>query len=475
MKTKNWILLAGPLVFLAILLFKSSGMVGSGFVMISILAWMLLWWSSRVVPIGITSLLPIVLFPLLDIEGLKATAQNYASPVIFLFFGGFVLGIAIEKWGLHKRISLNIIRISGFTPRRIILGSMIASAFLSMWISNTATTLMMLPIGLSIIALLERNKGSNGLERNFSAALLLGIAYAANIGGMATVIGTPPNLVLVAMAEERLGLSVEFSDWVLFAFPLVLILFLLVFFVLTYILFPTRRSSISGVSDLLRSEIKKLKSFDVPEKRVTIIFFLTAMLWIFRGLINQISFFENLSDPMIAVGGAIMLFILPDGQSGGTLMKWRDAQRIPWEILLLFGGGLAIAMGMSNTRVMIAIGNIIGEHQEYGMLGMVFLATMASVFLTEVMSNVALVSVFIPISIGISQSLGMPGLTLAIPITLGASCAFMFPISTPPNAIVYSSKKLGMTEMVKAGIILNLLSIMIISFYYLSQGKAFLE
>ena len=461
---KPLFLITGPMLFILSLGLEMGGLYGKSSLMLGLLAWMLLWWSSRVVPIAITSLLPVVIFPLTGIEALRETVSNYSSPVIFLFFGGFVLGIAIEKWGLHRRIALNIIKLSGSTPQRIILGAMISTAFLSMWISNTATTLMMLPIGLSIISLLTID-GLEGRKNNFQVALLLGIAYSANIGGMTTLIGTPPNLVLAGMAEERLGREIGFMEWILFAFPLVVFLILLVYNLNVRLLFPLRGLLLPGLKDLLNKELNGLGKPVNGELRIIFVFILTALAWVLRPQLNRIPGLENLSDHMIAVGVAVVLFLVPDGKSQ-TLMRWRDAQRIPWEILLLFGGGLAVAHGMSKTGIMDSIGDFIGENFGIGLFGMIVLVTTISVFLTEIMSNVALVSVFIPIAIGIAGGFQMDGLLFAIPITLGASCAFMFPISTPPNAIVFSSRKISMVQMARAGLILNTLTIIAISLYY---------
>ncbi len=457
-------LFIGPMAFVLSIGLSIGAGLGKEVIMLGLLCWMLIWWSSQVVPIAVTSLLPILIFPLTGIGDLKTTVSNYSNPVIFLFFGGFVLGIAIEKWQLHRRIALNIIRISGLTPRRIILGAMISTAFLSMWISNTATTLMMLPIGLSIISLISI-ESSDQKRIYFQTALLLGIAYSANIGGMATLIGTPPNLVLAGMAADTLGKEIGFLEWIYFAFPLVGILLVLVFILNAWFLFPLKGIKLTGLAELLKKELSMLGSPGTGERRVIAVFALTAIAWILRPQINRLAGLENLSDHMIAIGSSILLFIIPDGRSQ-TLMRWRDAQRIPWEILLLFGGGLAVAQGMSKTGVMDNIGDFIGSNFGIGLLGMIILVTTISVFMTEIMSNVALVSVFIPIAFGIAIGLNMEGLTLAIPITLGASCAFMFPISTPPNAIVFSSRRISMIQMARAGLILNVITILTISLYY---------
>ncbi len=456
----------GPFTF-ALLSFWPSAQWHLQLSMLGIIIWMLTWWISQAVPIGVTSLLPMILFPLAGIAELKNTAANYASPIIYLFFGGFVLGIALEKWQVHKRIALTILKAAGESASRIVLGSMLATALLSMWISNTATTVMMLPIGMSVVGLVRHSFEDSKKAQNFGIALMLGIAYAANLGGMATLIGTPPNLVLANLVQEAELAPLGFARWLFFALPLVILLFAVVFWLNTRLLFPLKAQKLSGISELLSKELKTLGKAKAAEKRVLLVLAATATLWILKAQLNQIAGLESLSDTIIALLAAVALFIIPAGQSEktGPLLAWPDMQKMPWSILLLFGGGISLAKGMEKTEMVNTLGQWISSASYPSVLLLILVITLFAVFLTEVMSNVALVSVFIPVSFIIANSLQVDSLLLAIPLTLGASCAFMFPISTPPNAIVYSSGFLKMGQMAKAGIWLNLLSIALISLY----------
>lgn len=470
-----WLRLAlGPLLFALCLLIGDAADVQVR--MIGILLWMLAWWITSALPVGVTALLPMIFFPLLGILNLKETTANYANPVIYLFFGGFVLGLAIEKWNLHKRIALNIMNLSGERPGRIILGSMLATSLLSMWISNTATAVMMLPIGMSVVSLLGDKIEDERAGRNFGITLMLGIAYAANIGGIATLIGTPPNLVLASMALESGLPELGFATWLLFALPLVIILFLTVYFINTHLIFPVKIKRLVGIKTLIYAELLSLGKMKSGEKRVLIIMTATAMLWIFRAQIARIEWFSNLSDPVIAIVAAVVLFAVPSGEGAKTqpLLVWTDTKKLPWDILLLFGGGISIASGMEQTDIVGLAGNWISSVDFQHPLLIILIICAFAVFLTEVMSNVAMVSVFIPVSFVIAKNLNMPELELALPLTIGASCAFMFPISTPPNAIVFSSGYLRVSSMAQSGILVNIACIIIISLYcWLLQGFFF--
>ena len=451
----------GPLLFaLAFLLPLESKQCST----IGVIAWMIAWWIGRPIPIGATSLLPMILFPMTGVSGLKAVAANYAHPIIYLFFGGFVLGLAIEKWKLHKRFSLSILKRSGNNPKRIILAGMLATAIMSMWISNTASTLMMLPIGMSMIELLESKLENKESRVNFAICLLLGLAYAANIGGMTTLIGTPPNLVLAAFAEETLNIEIGFSTWFLMALPLVAILFVIAFLVNTKLIFPIQKQPIHGVKELVQEQFEELGKPVTGEKRVQIIFILTALLWIFRSQLNKIPGLDFLDDSIIAICSAITLFIVPDGDGDG-LLKWSDTKKLPWDILLLFGGGLSIAAMIKTSGLVEQVGHVIGQGESFHWILLLVIITAVAIFLTEGMSNLALVSILIPILFTIAPFMGGDPLELAIPVTLAASCAFMLPIATPPNAIVFSSERISMSNMIRAGFVMNLICIAIISLW----------
>ena len=472
MKKKAFKLLSGPLLFSLILLIgeKENEQIR----MIAVAMWMLSWWITAAIPIGITALLPIVLLPILKILSLRETTINYANPVIYLFFGGFVLGLAIEKWNLHRRIALNIMNLAGEQPTRIVFGGMLATSLLSMWISNTATTVMMLPIGMSVVMLLKDKFDDASSYKNFALTLMLGIAYAANIGGIATIIGTPPNLVLAGIVEESGFKPLSFANWLFFAFPLVMVLFLMVYYVNTKIIYPIKIKELPSIKALISDELNQLGNLQKGEKRVMIVMLVTALCWIFRTQITKIETLSSVSDTGIAIAASIALFMIPSGKRDRPLLDWSDTKRLPWEILLLFGGGITLAKGLEVTDIVGALGNWISSNTIAEPVIILFVICGFALFLTEIMSNVALVAVFVPVSFVIAQFFGLNELQLAIPLTIGASCAFMFPISTPPNAIVFSSGFIKMSEMTKSGIVLNILSILIISMYcYFFQSNFF--
>ncbi|RNC83747.1 MAG: DASS family sodium-coupled anion symporter [Balneola sp.] len=465
-------LLLGPVLFFTVS--SLAGFHNQQVLMLGIVAWMLSWWITSVVPIGITALLPIILFPLTGVMGLRDTTINYANPVIYLFFGGFVIGLAIEKWNLHKRIALNIMKTAGEKPSRVILGCMLATALLSMWISNTATTVMMLPIGLSVVALLKDKLNADKEAHNFALTLMLGIAFAANIGGITTLIGTPPNLVLASLVDEAGMPSLDFASWFFFAAPLVIVLFTVVYLINTKVVYPVKIKELKGIKELIGKELTLLGSMTKSERNVLVLTAVTALFWITRSQLTKVPGLEALNDTSIAIFASVMLFILPSGNKSEPLLVWEDTKRLPWDILLLFGGGISLAKGMEVTNIVGLLGEWISSSIAPNPLLVILVVCAFAVFLTEIMSNVALVAVFIPVSFVIAQSFGLSELQLAIPLTIGASCAFMFPISTPPNAIVFSSGHIKMGEMARVGIILNILCILIIALYsYFFEGYFF--
>jgi len=452
----------GPLVFLV--LYFSIPLDPSQTKVIGVAGWMIAWWITQVIPIGVTALLPMVLFPALEVEDLKAVTANYANPIIYLFFGGFVLGLAIERWNLHQRFALAILKRSGNKPRMIVFGSMLATAVMSMWISNTASTMMMLPIGLSITQLLKEQFPSEEACNRFTLCLLLGLAYAANIGGIATLIGTPPNLVLTALAGETLGVEISFANWLIMALPVTAFLFFLAHFVNTRLLFPIQGERLSGMKELISIRVEKLGPASRGEKRVQWVFILTALLWIFRSPLSNLPGLGFLSDSLIAVFSAVSLFIIPSGEHR-PLLVWEDTRSLPWDILLLFGGGLSMASGLAESGLVELLGRVLTDSGAIPWFAVIAIIAFASIFFTEGMSNVALVYILIPIAFAIAVPLGGEPLELAIPLTIAASCAFMLPIATPPNAIVFSSNCITMQQMMRAGFLMNILAAIIIAIY----------
>lgn len=466
-------LFLGVIVFVLMLLSGPwYGLSVAAWRVLAIAALMLIWWVSEAVPIAVTALLPMVLLPALQVYGMDVAAAPYASPIIFLFMGGFMLALAMEKWRLHRRIALSIVRVTGTNANGIILGFMLATAFLSMWISNTATTVMMLPIGVSVIDLLRSDQEGETVSSGTSAfaiSMMIGIAYAANIGGTATIIGTPPNVVFSGFIERTYQTEVSFAKWFSFALPFALLLLMITYFVLTRAIFPNRLGKFEGAQELIQNQLAKLGKISLPEKRTLIVFTITALAWIFRKQINlwlgldKLDGDQEITDAMIAIFATITLFVFPvEWKKGQFLLDWADTQRLPWGILLLFGGGLSLADALKSVGLIDLIGEQFSGAATTGfwiLLGL----TAVSLFLTEIMSNVALVTVFLPVVGAIALGLDLDPILFCIPVTLAASCAFMLPMSTPPNAIVFASGYLKISDMTKAGFWLNLIAIILIA------------
>lgn len=465
------IIAIGPILFLILIALPQMPYISPlAQKSLAVAAWMLAWWISEVVAISVTALLPLVLFPLLGILSIKEASEAYGNPVIFLFMGGFMLALALEKHKLHLRIALSIVQLTGTNANGIIWGFMLATAFLSMWISNTATTVMMLPIASSVIALLSvtTDKDSKNFQ-NFAVAMMLGIGYAATIGGVATLIGTPPNTVMASILAEKYNYRINFGQWMAFGFPFMLILLYLCYFVLIKIVYPNRLKHFTGSKEIIDKELSKLGKITTAEVRTLIIFSCTAFLWIFQDLIKYLldisfNFKLNIEDTMIAVMASILLFLVSDGKKQNTnfLLEWKDTEKLPWGILLLFGGGLCLANALDKTGLIQLIGDSMANNKGLSILLLLIILAFLSVFISEIMSNVALVSVFVPVVLGLAVKLGENPLLLAIAVTLGASCAFMLPMGSPPNAIVFSSGYLKVSQMVKAGFILNIIAIILI-------------
>ncbi len=459
-------LFLGPVVLLLMLFLpKPPALSPDAWRVMSLAAFMLVWWVTEAVPIAVTALLPLVGLPLLGVDDFGTVAAPYASPVVFLFMGGFMIALAMERWNLHRRIALNIVRLTGTNANGIILGFMLATALMSMWISNTATTVMMLPIAVSVIQLLTSDSGTypeSGI-RNFSLTMMLGIAYAANIGGTATIIGTPPNVVFAGYIRQTFDYEVSFARWMLIGLPFAGILLTITYLFLVKWLHPNRLGRFAGAQALIDKEIERMGRIKVSERRTLGIFLGTALCWIFRAQLNHLIPGLNLSDPLIAMLGGILLFVMPvDFKKGVFLLRWEDTEKLPWGILLLFGGGLSLAAALERTGIIDLIGAQFTDLERAGFFIILGL-TAVSLFLTEIMSNVALVTIFLPVVGGIAIGAGIPPLVVCIPVTLAASCAFMLPMSTPPNAIVFASGHLQIPQMARAGILLNLITILLVA------------
>jgi sodium-dependent dicarboxylate transporter 2/3/5 len=453
-------LFLGPATFLLLLLLPGpEGMSAQAWATAAVGSLMAIWWITEAIPIPATALLPIPLFPLLDVGTVAQATAPFANPLIYLFMGGFLIAIAMQRWNLHRRIALGIIDRVGTRPSAIILGFMIASAFLSMWVSNTATALMMLPIGMSVINLSKKLPSTTDAERreltHFGIVLVLSIAYACNVGGLGTLIGTPPNALLAAFMLENYGLEIGFAQWMVLGVPLVIIGIAAAYFVLTRVSFPLHLQALPGGHDIIHAEREKLGAISTEEKKVAVVFVLTAVMWMCRPLLQD--WVPGLSDAGIAVAAGLLLFLIPVNLARGEfLLDWEDARKLPWGILVLFGGGLSLASAVTRSGFDAYIGMLVGGFDAWPTLLLLALCIVIILLLTEMTSNTATAAAFLPILAAAALGVGENPLLFAVPAALAASCAFMLPVATPPNAIVYGSKLLTIPMMVRAGLWLNL-------------------
>ncbi len=445
---------------------------------------MAIWWITEAIPIPATALLPLVLYPVLKIMSAKEAALPYADRNIFLFMGGFFIAMAMQRHNLHKRIALRIIQILGTSPKKLVLGFMISTAFLSMWISNTATTMMMLPIGLAIISHVENliKREGNGITRgengsNFGLVLMLGIAYSASIGGVGTLVGTPPNIVFSGIVEKmfpEIG-EIDFLQWMIIGLPIVIIFVPIAWFYLIYIGAPPRIKKIPGSKTLIRNELNSLGKIKKGERITLIVFCLTALGWIFRvnitigqftitGWTNLLGVEEYVHDSTVAIIGAMLLFIIPSNiKRREFVLNWEWAKRIPWGILLLFGGGFALASSFQLSGLDKWIGNLFGSLHYFSIFFLIISVCLLLTFLTEITSNTATITMMLPVLAAMAISMNIHPFILMVPATLSTSFAFMMPVATPPNAIVFGSEYIKIHQMAKIGFVLNLLGVVIIT------------
>ncbi|CAM1344995.1 SLC13 family permease [Tenacibaculum amylolyticum] len=456
-------LVLGPVVFFLINKLPFELLSENADAVISVALWMIIWWITEAVSISVTALLPLVLFPILKVMPMNEVGANYGSPIVFLFFGGFILALALEKVNLHKRIALNIVKRTGTTPNKVILGFMIATGLLSMWISNTASTVVMLPIALSVIQLLvDDEDGFTKKDKNFALAVMLGIAFSANAGGVATVIGTPPNSVLIGLLENEYNIEISFLKWMTIGLPFSIIMITLSYVVLVKLMFPNKGLQFKTSQHIIDTEIQKLGKLSKREKHVLIIFGITVFFWVFRSLINNIFPGLKLTDTIISISAALAIFAIPfNFKKEEFILQWKDTEKLSWGILILFGGGLALAKGMSSSGIVAIVSNAIAA-SNLGVLLTASILIILMLFMTELMSNVALVAVLAPVVAGIAIGLGIPIIYLLIPVTIASSCAFMLPMATPPNAIVFASGYIKVKDMMKAGFILNILAVLLL-------------
>ena len=447
--------LAGPV---SAILTAALGSFESPYWLLGIALWMLIWWITETVHLGVTALLPLVLFPALEIAEAKSLAAYYAHPLVYLFFGGFVLALALEKTGLHYRIALWILRKTGTKDHQLLAGFMLATAFMSMWISNTATAIMMLPIASSVIAILEPQQ-----REKLARPILLSVAWAANIGGMATLIGTPPNMIFAGFMSEQLNRQIGFVEWLPVGLSASVLLGSIAYLILRRGLGQNELSPAEEerTRNWLKDEWSRLGSLTTAQRRVAMVFALTAILWILRPYLSLWIPVIQWSDTGIALTAAVLLFAVFDGSSRSVL-DWGDTKALPWGILLLFGGGLALAGTLQASEWFVLLGDQLQSLHGIPFATWLLVMALLGIFATELLSNMALVSALLPLVYSLATALGLDFYALSLPLVLGASCAFMLPMATPPNAIVFSTGSLSMSYMIYRGIALNLLSVVLL-------------
>ncbi len=456
--------IGGLIAFLTILFFPIEIINPLAQKVIAVAAWMIIWWISETVSISVTALIPLTIFPLIGIMDIKTVAANYSSPIVYLFFGGFIIALALEKVNLHRRIALSILKLTGTKADGVIFGFMLSTWLMSMWISNTASTVVMLPIALSVIGLLiDDADGFTKNDQNFALSIMLGIAFAANVGGTATLVGTPPNSVMLGIMNSQFDIEIGFFQWMKMGIPFALLMLFVCYFFLVKVVYPNNLGELKTSGAVIQTELDKLGKMSRGEKVVATVFFCTALAWILRSQINAFFPDLNLTDTTISMIGALSLFILPlNFKKGEFPLQWEDTKNLPWGILILFGGGLALAGGLKAAGLIDLLGQFISSKEGWSILLIASVLIFVMLFMTELMSNVALVTILVPLVAAIAIGLGVPILHVVIPVTLASSCAFMLPMATPPNAIVFASGHIKVAEMVKVGVILNVISVLVL-------------
>ena len=454
----------GPIGFLCVRFTPLIPLPDIPLAVIAVATWMIVWWITEAVSISVTALLPLTLFPLLGVMQLNVVAANYAHPIIYLFFGGFVIALALEKVNLHRRIALTILTLTGTHANGIIFGFMVSTALMSMWISNTASTLVMLPIAYSVIVLLIDDKdGYTKNDQRFVLTIMLGIAFAANIGGMATLVGTPPNSVMLAFLNSEYGLEVGFFTWMQMGVPLSVLLLLIAYVLLVKVIYPNNLGQLQASREVFKGELAKLGPMRKEEQLVLLLFMATALCWMFRVKINQWVPGLNVSDTSISMLAAVAMFVVPvNWRKASFVLDWDDTSRLPWGILVLFGGGLALASGLSQAGLIDLVGAFISSKADWSVFVITGALVFLMLFMTELMGNVALVTILVPVVAGIATGIDAPLLGIVVPVTLASSCAFMLPMATPPNAIVFASGRIKVYEMARAGFVMNLVSVIVL-------------
>ena len=458
----------GLIVFVLMLFMPvPEGLTENAWKVAAIVTLMAIWWASEAIPVPVTALLPLALFPLFQITSFKSAALPYANPNIYLFLGGFMLAIAIERSGLHKRMALKMILAAGSSGMKLIGGFMLVAALISMFVMNTSTTLMLLPIGLAVCSVVATTiPGLNDQDKKFfDTALMLGIAYAATIGGMSTLVGTAPNIVFSAFMLETYGVEISMIDWMTLGVPLAAVMLISAWIILTKYVFPISFITSNDTKEHLHRMLDDLGPLSKDELKISVIFGLTALAWIFRKGLDNFELLSGLTDAGIAIISAILLFMIPSSNNKDDLLNWDSSNKLPWGLLILFGGGLSIAAQINSTGLGVWIGEGLSILGTVPPIMLIFLVAALIIFLTEITSNVATTSTFLPVFGAVAIGLGILPVSLTVPVCLAASCAFMLPVATPPNAIVYGSGKFTIATMMKAGFVLNIIGIFVVTLF----------
>ena len=460
----------GIISFLLVLFLPNpEGLSSEGRITAAVFLLMGIWWAFEAIPLQVTALMPLILFPLLNVEEIAVISREYMNKVQFLFAGGFIIALAIQKWGLHKRVALNILKFSGLNSQGIVASFMVASAVLSMWVMNTSTAIMLLPVGISVIKVINDtvNDITDNQKFNFQLCLLLGIAYAASVGGIATPIGTSPNGVLIQFASNNYDYDIGFANWISIGLPITLGLGPIIWIFLTRIIFPVNFSATQESKDKLNSMLKELGPMSNEEKKVIVVFLITAFFWIFRQLIDNLPGLALLDDSVIAISGAVSLFFIKERKNKNKLLIWDDVQNgFPWGLIFLFGGGMALAYVVNDSGLALWLASLIPSETYFWIILLTVIVMV--VLLTELTSNLTTTITFLPVVASVGLNMGIDPLLLILPLTISASCAFMLPVATPPNSIVYASNLIPIQKMVRAGIFINASSILyvfIISYF----------
>ena len=455
-------LILGPIVFVVLLMLdRPASLSPAAWDVVAIVGLMAIWWATEALPVPATSLLPLVLLPMMGVSSASEASNPYTDPVIFLLLGGFIAAMAMQRWQLHRRIALNILARAGGHPASLIAGFMVASALLSMWISNTATTLMMVPIALSVA---ETVLGEKAFGHRFTLALLIACAWSASIGGLGTIIGTPPNAFVVAFMEQEAGVEISFLEWMMFGVPVVAVMIPAAWLVLTKIVFRIKPDEARGGDEVVAKELAALPAMSTAEKRVSIVFAMMSLAWISVIMVRKIPGFEGFSNMVVAIAGALAMFLIPaKTEDGDRLLDWETAVQLPWGVLLLFGGGLTLAAAIKKTGLAVWIGESLSVLSGAPLVLLILMVVGIVIFLTELTSNTATTAALVPVLAAVATVGNIDPIMLAAPTAMAASCAFMLPVATAPNAVIYSSGQLTIPTLARAGLWLNIIGTFLVT------------